>query len=255
MPDELSAFPFSRQDAERWLSVARLRPYLEACDGDIEKALSLYEWNLDLGLVLLRELSLFEIALRNAYDRLLSDMWCPGGDWLLDPDSPVNRPIARRIRSGGSIDANALNREQISKARRRFRGRECSHDDLVAELSLGFWAHLTDRAHERDLWIPILHKAWALRSKRVEIDRLLRSVTECRNRIAHHERLFNPKRRELLPLEVERFVAALQSSLSSGISLGSFGGMTIEEFVRMRPRNVNVGQGVASDVSDARGDF
>lgn len=254
MPDELSAFPISRQDAERWFSAARLRPYLEACDGDVERALSLYEWNLDLGLVLLRELALFEVVLRNAYDCLLTGMWRPDGDWLLDPDSPVNRPIARRIRSGGSIDANALNREQVSRAMRRFRGRNCSHDDLVAELSLGFWAHLTDRAHERDLWIPILHKAWAPGSRRTEIDRLLRSVTECRNRIAHHERLFNLKRRELLPLEVERSISVLLSSLSSGFSLGSFGGMTVEEFVRRRPCGVNVGQGFASGASDARGD-
>ena len=31
--------------AQRWLSAPRLEPYFAACDGDIDRALELHEWN------------------------------------------------------------------------------------------------------------------------------------------------------------------------------------------------------------------
>lgn len=61
--------------AGRWLSVRRLEPYLAACGGDAERALSLYEWNIDLGGVLMRDIAHFEVALRNAYDRVMRERW------------------------------------------------------------------------------------------------------------------------------------------------------------------------------------
>ncbi len=40
---------------ERWLSGCRLAPHLAACGGDCERVLRLYEWNISLGQVLMRE--------------------------------------------------------------------------------------------------------------------------------------------------------------------------------------------------------
>ena len=58
----------TREWVERWLSPDRLAPYLANCGGDVELALELYEWNIALGQVLIRDISHFEVALRNAYD-------------------------------------------------------------------------------------------------------------------------------------------------------------------------------------------
>ena len=41
--------------AEGWLSAERLAPYLEACGGDVDKALDLYRWNVLLGQFLMRD--------------------------------------------------------------------------------------------------------------------------------------------------------------------------------------------------------
>lgn len=41
----------------------------------MKRALSLYEWNIDLGRVLMRDIAHFEVALRNAYDRVMRDRW------------------------------------------------------------------------------------------------------------------------------------------------------------------------------------
>lgn len=229
-----------QESAERWLSAARFKPYLDASDNDVEAALALYEWNIDLGLVLMKDISAFEVALRNAYDRVLSDNCQDGKDWLFDPASPVNKPIMRHIRSGSLVDMNTLNREQIAKASGPHHNK-MSHDGVVSNLSFGFWAHLTDKAHERDLWIPVLHKAWPRGTNRAELDKSLRAITECRNRIAHHERLFNPRREELLPIQIDRELSRLMTCLLPGFRPFETIGSAVEDFGQQNMRAVRIG--------------
>ena len=100
---------------ERWLSEPRLRRYLDACQGDFARALELYEWNLDLGAALMKDIAYFEVALRNAYDRMMRERYVEDGNWLLDGQSPVNRELPRKTRSGSVRDANALNRIDICR--------------------------------------------------------------------------------------------------------------------------------------------
>ena len=106
----------TREWAERWLSPARLSPYLAACDGDIEDAFDLYLWNVGLCKVLVADISHFEVALRNAYDRALREGWGGEGHWLLDDASPVRAPIMRTSRSKRLLDVNVANRKAISQA-------------------------------------------------------------------------------------------------------------------------------------------
>ena len=103
----------TRAWAERWLSPERFERYLAACDGDAGRALDLYEWNAALAQVVMREICHFEIALRNAYDRVMRERW--EGDWLLDDGSPARVPLMRK--SGrGELDANYTNRRIIDAA-------------------------------------------------------------------------------------------------------------------------------------------
>ena len=81
----------ARPWAERWLSAERLAPYLEASDDDLDVALKLYRWNAELGQVLLRDISHFEVALRNAYDAVMRECWQGDAHWLLDDESPARR--------------------------------------------------------------------------------------------------------------------------------------------------------------------
>ena len=62
-----------REWAERWLSPSRLSSYLDLCGGDVELALELHEWDLMLGRALMGDIAHFELALRNAYDRALTE--------------------------------------------------------------------------------------------------------------------------------------------------------------------------------------
>ena len=82
--------------AERWLSPSRLSSYLNLCGGDVELALELHEWNLMLGRALMGDIAHFELALRNAYDRALTERFEGDEHWLFDASSPVTRPIMRK---------------------------------------------------------------------------------------------------------------------------------------------------------------
>lgn len=181
-----------RELAERWLSSARFSTYLAICDGNADRALELHEWNLMLGRALMGDIAHFELALRNAYDRVLTERFKGKAHWLFDENSPVIRPILRMSKVKKLRDSNLVNRRAIEDARGR------AHDPLnpnqvVAGLMLGFWTHMTDRSRERDLWIPYLHAAWPTGINRAELNLKLNAVNKLRNRVAHNERLFNSR--------------------------------------------------------------
>ena len=93
-----------------WLSEPRYSKYLEVSRGDDAVALDLYLWNIGLAQAVLKDVSFFEVALRNAYDRAISSTWSGSDHWLLDDASPVRRPILRTNKRGQVNDANRLNR-------------------------------------------------------------------------------------------------------------------------------------------------
>ena len=103
---------------ENWLSVPRFECYLGAAKGNDEIALELYLWNTGLAQAVLRDISFFEIALRNRYDRCLTQLALTGDHWLFDDASPVRKPIMRKNKRGSVVDANELNRKQIDKLKK-----------------------------------------------------------------------------------------------------------------------------------------
>ena len=132
-----------------WLSEPRYSKYLEVSRDDDAVALDLYLWNIGLAQAVLKDVSFFEVALRNAYDRAISSTWSGSDHWLLDDASPVRRPILRTNKRGQVNDANRLNRNSIDYLRNGLR-ENATADDIVSNLTLGFWAHMTDRSHGRD---------------------------------------------------------------------------------------------------------
>lgn len=178
---------------EEWLSPARHAVYLDAAGGDPGRALALYEWNTALACAVLRDLSHFEIALRNAYARALDATWTGEGHWLDDPASPLRAPLIR-VRKGGRgrarrrVDINDKTRGAIDGARRRY-GRAAPPGKVIAELSLGVWRYLSTSAHEKTLWVPHLHRAFPPATHRATVDRHIGGLHELRNRAAHWEPL------------------------------------------------------------------
>lgn len=140
MPD---APKIARAHIEPWLSVPRYRKYLEASGGDDSIALDLYLWNIGLAQAVLKDVSFFEVALRNTYDRVITSTRCGTDHWLFDDASPVRRPVLRRNNRGQINDANRLNRNSIDHLKSGLR-ENVTTDDVISNLTLGFWAHMTD---------------------------------------------------------------------------------------------------------------
>lgn len=186
---------------KRWLSAERLTPYLAACKDDIRRALELYEWNVALSQVLMRDISHFEVALRNAYDRVLSEIWAGSKHWLIDDDSPARKPVMRKARQG-ELDANRINRRSIDAVVERL-PHDTPSGSIVANLTLGFWVHLSDRSRETTIWRTGLYRAWPKGTRRADLQRSLDGILRMRNRVAHSERLFNPARSQPSPLAVD----------------------------------------------------
>lgn len=101
--------------ARVWLSPERWQRYLSHCDGNAEKALALYEWNLKLSGAVMHDVAHIEVAIRNVYDQSIVRHWRGDSLWLFDASSPVNAPLMRS-RRGRRLGLNARHRASIAEA-------------------------------------------------------------------------------------------------------------------------------------------
>lgn len=166
----------------RRLSPERLHPYEQACAHNLDAAVRLYEWNVEIGAAFYEALGILEVVLRNAmHDQLAA--WhvraARPGHWYDDPDLILDPHRRRDI-------ADARLRLQRD-AKTETPGR------IVAELSFGFWRFLLAKRYETTLWTPALRHAFpALRpARRQTLYGPVHELVRLRNRIAHHEPIHN----------------------------------------------------------------
>lgn len=165
------------------LSRPRLAVYLTAAGGDGERALELHAWNIRLSHALLADLTLVELALRNALaprlERIAEDRSL--GTWYSPDAVSVLFPGSRHQRS----------RSTIAEAVRRAGGLGQPPGRVVAELTFGFWTHLLDARNEGTLWDGGLSNAFPSDTDRERVRVVVDALCTARNRIGHHEPMFN----------------------------------------------------------------
>lgn len=164
-------------------SPERLGTYDAAAGGDRERAIELYLWNTAVSAAFYGGLQALEVGLRNAIHRELSRAYGPA--WY---DEPRFRKIDPQL--GASIDDTRNNLRKQHRA--------VSTGRLVAGISFGFWTRLYSHGklgvYENYLWRPALHRTFpgAIPPlKRGFLANELDAVRLFRNRIAHHEPIFN----------------------------------------------------------------
>ncbi|GAB3210537.1 hypothetical protein ACQEU5_13935 [Marinactinospora thermotolerans] len=152
-------------------SSPRLAPYLRWCDGDVTMAVNLYHWNVMVSAAFYGPLHTFEMALRNSVHNQLSAHF-DRADWW--ESVQLQRP-------GPSL---------VDQARQACQRRKSTTtpDDMITELTFGFWVSLTARRYDRTLWVPVLRKAFpGYRGRRDALHEELESLRLFRNRIMHYE--------------------------------------------------------------------
>lgn len=165
------------------LSPARLRPYCLRASDPPELVLGRYRWNSALSGALRDNLGALEIPFRNRVHGVLAD-YCGHDTWYRDP----------RIR----LDSRAVQEITIAEDRLGRQRRTFGANDVVAALPFGFWCSLFNRNYEQVLFPRPL--ATALKCmprqnrRRKLIAGLLEEARVLRNRISHHEPLWNDSR-------------------------------------------------------------
>jgi hypothetical protein len=155
------------------MSLPRLRRYLRAAHGDARAATRLYWWNIEVSAALFGPLHCLELALRNALHDTLARHHGRPDWWSVAPLSGRGKKLVEEAHR--------------SCARRLSR---TTPDDVVAELSFGFWVSLLSHAsgYDRYFWVPALHRGFPhYRGPRKHLYVELSSLVLLRNRIMHHE--------------------------------------------------------------------
>lgn len=160
---------------------ARMNRYLQACDGNTRKAMTLYRKNLQLTQELFTVISCFEIALRNAIDKRI--VVSLGNDWLQNA-----------VTQDGIFDTAKcrITKVNITDALRKLN--HYSHYKLVAELGFGFWRFMFAQNQFNATSRVLLH-IFPLKPKSTPeiqynntfIFNQLAQLNDIRNRMAHHE--------------------------------------------------------------------
>lgn len=164
----------------RCLSVPRLASYRARCGGDLAKAITLYEWNAEVTGAMWETIGHLEVALRNAMSARLTvrhQLLGRSGDWLDDPFAELDRAAHDDIAK--ACDRVRRNRKPVTQ------------DQIVSELSFGFWRFLLTRRYATTLW-PDLAAAFpnSPNRNRATIDGPVHRLHLFRNRLAHHQRIW-----------------------------------------------------------------
>lgn len=180
--------------------------FVTTCDDDL---LGAYSWNQAVSSALLPILGDFEVALRNALHRALSQHY--GGvdsfNWMMQRPNPTNpaAPPLQAHHKMGKISRNDI-QAVVNKVRaKKPTGYVITPDDIVASLSFGFWEQLIGslghRSHSPSLQAAILSHAFPhapdtgvvpygdaqFRNRAVK---LLTRIRDIRNRIGHHDSIW-----------------------------------------------------------------
>ncbi|MCM1029565.1 MAG: Abi family protein [Alloprevotella sp.] len=166
------------------LSGERLQRYLLACDNNTRNTMTLYRLNLNLSQEVFTLLSCFEVAIRNAIDRILTEQF--GEDWLRDA-----------VLDGGIFDVSGCrdSAKIIKKAYARLmREGLYSHPKLLAEMEFGVWKYMFANPQYRAVGRTLLaifpnkpRSSAEAQYNNTFIFNELDGINILRNRIAHHE--------------------------------------------------------------------
>ena len=189
------------------LSPERLATYLDAVDGDVERAIRLYEWNAQVSAALFEVIGHVEIVLRNAIHEQMT-AWCRANghdeNWFLNGHGFLDERLS----------------SQVNRVAIRFTesGEELTPGRFIAELGFGFWRYLLSGKYRSSLWAFAVRLAfpYAPPASFEVIFNRVRRLHFARNRVAHHEPIFD-RRVDLAVLDAYLVARAIDPQVEQWI--------------------------------------
>lgn len=162
---------------ERTVSRERLARYLDASGQDLGAALDLYEDNTRLSEAFYTPLQSVEICLRNCLHEQIAARY--GHRWHQNADVPLGSDSRRMI----SEAVEALRKGE----------KEITPGQIVAELKFAFWVGLLGPHYDATLWRMALYRAFVAEGGKPRrlVHGRLNAIRRFRNRVAHHEPIFD----------------------------------------------------------------
>lgn len=197
--------PSLTKECKDSFSPERLSTYLSACCGDVDKAMELYLWNMYVAGLFMPLLNLVEVILRNRISLVLEKMY--GKEWAWNQHVknmlPPLKSFNPRQELLDLISKQQDNNKLISK--------------IIANSKFAFWQHLLTSRYQNIIWDSHIKLAFPYLDKNVDKDvhrealyQQIDQIRNLRNRIAHHEPIFN---RNLIDdyQTIRNFLATCQS--------------------------------------------
>ncbi|MGB3420796.1 MAG: Abi family protein [Dolichospermum sp.] len=197
-------------------SEPRLSTYLIATNQDKLEALQLYKLNMRLSESLYSFLCIFELTLRNRISNILvqefGDNWFEekAGKWLNGKATTEwqdkNGNTTQRKRLLQQIDKA---KEEINKQNKKINNPQyhklITSDTLTPELNFGFWTEIMGPEYDKIIWLiqknryikdvfPDAPTNLNFAREIQRIRRILYEIRVIRNRVFHHEPVFNTKK-------------------------------------------------------------
>ena len=179
---------------EHLVSEPRFATYVDACNGDRDRAVELYHWTGEVAGAFLVDFRHFEVILRNHIHWSLSDHVAANhpaiaGEWFEDESWVKHR--------WWNKDAQ----RELDFAVFKAGGPASPADRVIAELPFGFWRYILSTRYEQSFWklaldasfVNIPGKTW--KERRFMIEQEVLVLHQLRNRLAHHQPIFKPHMR------------------------------------------------------------
>ncbi len=173
-PEQVNSFV----DLKRALSARRLESYRPPGASD-EKTVQTYLWNAAISEALFPMLQQLEVAFRNTLHQSIGAAW-GNSEWLMN-----GHPI---------LDPREVVKVKDAKITLTNQKKPLTEDDLVGELSFGFWTSLSDSRYDRH-WPRFIKAAFpnCINSMRTrdEISSRANKLRKLRNAVFHHHSIWH----------------------------------------------------------------
>lgn len=205
-----------------YLSSERLAAF-HAITGSDRDAIDLHQKVLRVGTTLAPIVALIEIAIRNTVSEKLRAAFGTS-DWLRHPPQPfawgdeqsnaiktavkhaqraayaklsnVDKRALDHVAYPGGVPAGVTHEQRVKSRQRSI---AVGHGQVIAQLTLYFWKRLFSEDYEETLWKRSLKTVFPNKTlSRTQIADVLETVYQARNRIAHHEPIYNGRLVHLL---------------------------------------------------------
>lgn len=170
-------------------SEERLKRYKTNINDTDDDIMAKYLWNIALSAAVYQLIAIFEITLRNNIYKSISKNLQP--DWL-DENTSWFKKVQPKL--GYNIESNQIlfAKKQLTKLNKPH-----TQGQIITQLTLGFWVNMLKNQYRPDIWNKARVFEDAFPHCPIKTNRIPSVVSELekililRNRISHHEPIFN----------------------------------------------------------------